>query len=384
MRLTLLGMSLATLSLAGPTFAAPPKAAKTVKRPKLAPDKAISVAQRRQYLTALKAARAAQKAGDLAQAVAQFNAAIVAWPDNPQALGERGWARYKQGKLDEAQADLLAALARTSNGNTRGSQLYNLGRVHEAAGRTPAAIAAYRASLTARPHPVVRKRLATLTTAPTGVLSAQPLKPITSLQAFCASVDTELDEGDKPECEKTTSKAGVTVTHDGMTAYVYEHGTGLGERTFHLIFEMPGGQKYAKEAVFTEYNPGAFGIFEEIESMRLFMNEGTLILHTRKQRSDSDMGLNEVEFETSETHTFCGFPAGQTVPRCTDTVLTAYRGAREILHPDEPDDDIKHDLWSTEWKLSVTVAGTAIQIANAGAKLPKGPKSLVGTHTLAW
>ena len=378
-------IALLCLSLATAAQAAPPKAAKTVNRPKAGPDKGISAAQRAQYVTALKAARAAQKAGNLVKAVAQFDAAIIAWPDDPRALGERGWARYKQGKLVEAQADLMAALARTSNGDQRGAQLYNLGRVHEAAGRAPQAIAAYRASNTARPHPVVRKRLATLTKAPTAVLASQQLTPIKSLAAFCASVDTELEEGEKPECKKTESKSGTLIAWNGVIAYVYEHSTGLGERTFHLIFEMPSKQKYAKEAVFTEYNPGAFGIHEEIEDMRLFFTEDTVILHTKKQRSDSDMGDNEIEMEAAETHTFCGISKGaKRFPRCTDTITTRYKGSREILHDDEPHDNSYGNLWSKAWALSVKVTVDDIRIANAGAKLPKGPKSLIGTHSLPW
>lgn len=383
-------------TLATPAAAAPPKTPKTVKRAKTVEDPktikrsktktvtrpkedaALTPAQRKAWRTALNAAREAQRAGSLALAIRHFDAAIAVNPDDPRALGERGWAKYKQGDLAGAQADLMLALARTGDLDLRGSQLYNLGRVHEAASRVDQAVMSYRASLAARPHPAVRKRLEALLKAPVTPLDIQAAKPVGRLAALCAEADDVPDDDRAPRC--TLSKPVATLGSVPVRTYTIEEH--LGQVTTHLIFDLPGGKRAVAKGVHYEYNPGAFGISEETEFLRISADEGVLHVHARKARHDSDMGLNEVEMETAETQAWCGLVGGAV--HCTATLVTAYSGSRELMFEDMKDDDTEHALWSRKWALAVRLDGKTLRITNAGASLPKGSKALLGAHPLPW
>lgn len=352
------------------------KTRKAVARPK--DDAAMTPAQRLAWRTALNAARAAQKAGDLPEAIRQFDAALAAYPDDARALGERGWARYKQNDFKAAEADLMSALARGGDPLLRGSQLYNLGRVHEAAGRMDAAIAAYRASLAARPHIAVRQRLEALTKAPVTPLGVQAAAPIADLATVCAAAGAEQGDGETPEC--TLGEVAATLGQATVRPYVVR--TSMGEETTHLVFDLPGEKRYLVQGAHYEYNPGAFGISEETEYLKLSAAGDTLLVHARKQRHDSDMGINEVEFETTETRMYCGIAQG--VPQCSQAITTLYDGARELLEPDQKDDTTEHDLWARKWALALTLEGKLLKVGNAGGALPKGPAALVGNHPLPW
>lgn len=222
---------------------------------------------------------------------------------------------------------------------------------------------------------------------PASLLMAQPLKAIKSLKAFCKSVDINLQRGETPTCKRTTSKDGASVKLGAASAFLYEHGTKGGERAVHLIMQMPTGQLYADQRIYAEWDPGAGGISVEYALMRLYTTGNTIALHTRTQRSDTDMGMNEEEYEIEETQTFCGMVQG--TPRCLPTITAQAKGERSLIHPgDDPEPGLKHTLWKKDWALSISltqkVTGNVLLIGKARGQLPKTAQSRVGTHPLGW
>lgn len=357
-----------------PAWAAPPKApetatATTKKDPKLTP------AERRAWRKSLNAAREAQKAGKLPQALEHFDAAIDLYPENPRALGERGWALYKMNEMKRAEADIRAALKRTGNPELKGSQLYNLGRIQEATTRIDGAIESYRSSLAVRPHPVVQKRLEALTKTAANPLEIKAAVAIDKVSKLCPK------EQNSPFSEVTCTAASVG-TLGGFALETFTVLAGPGEKTTNLVFKAADGRLFVTEGVYFEYNPGAFGIMEETRALRFSVEDGTLRMYALKDRRDSDMGLNEIEFEETETRMYCGVVKGR--PHCTNTLTTAYQGRREVLHEEDDEPGADHDLWSMKWALSTALNGRVLDIGNAGPALPPGVKALLGRHTLPW
>ena len=103
-----------------------------------------------------------QQKKDWKSAIGAFEKAVEAVPDDPAALTELGWTAYLAKDLDKAEAATKRAVASDGAPNIRGAALYNLGLIAEARHDTKGAIAAYIASIKARPHSVVRAALAKL------------------------------------------------------------------------------------------------------------------------------------------------------------------------------------------------------------------------------
>jgi tetratricopeptide (TPR) repeat protein len=97
--------------------------------------------------------------GQHAEAVAAFDAALRAVPDEPRVLLELGWELRAAGKLPRAEEICRKAAQVATAPSERGKALYNLGRVLEQKSDKPGAIAAYRDSLKLRENRTVRERL---------------------------------------------------------------------------------------------------------------------------------------------------------------------------------------------------------------------------------
>jgi tetratricopeptide (TPR) repeat protein len=139
-------------------------------------DKTALAERRTQMVTVLNEGRKLVKDGDLAGGIAKYEALLAIVPHYGPALGELGWAEFKAGKLDDANAHTLRALSETKDPNKLGMLLYNLGRIAESRLERDAAIGHYQASLALRPNDTVSKRLADLqAAAPTAPPIAPPL-----------------------------------------------------------------------------------------------------------------------------------------------------------------------------------------------------------------
>ncbi|MEZ4465185.1 MAG: hypothetical protein R3F43_12000 [bacterium] len=117
---------LTALCLAAPlTAPAAPPAANTASS-----DAPMTIAARQAWRAGLRDGRKAHQAKDYAGAIQGFDRALAAFPDDPRALSERGWARFQAGDLPARgrgrRPPRPGAHHRTQ---LRASALYNLGRI---------------------------------------------------------------------------------------------------------------------------------------------------------------------------------------------------------------------------------------------------------------
>lgn len=169
---------------------------------------------------ALSKARKLAAAGKHAEAVAAFEQAVQAHPDDVGTQAELGFEAYLAKDYARAEAATRAAIAKVPApgapgdpvSRTRGAALYNLGLILEATNRPRDAAAAYADSLAARPSRVVRGKLQKLDpelAAKRDPLAPQPLAgPFASLAATCederkrAGVDPREGWDDEASCAK--------------------------------------------------------------------------------------------------------------------------------------------------------------------------------------
>ena len=111
---------------------------------------------------------------------------------------------------------------------------------------------------------------------------------------------------------------------------------GPSERSWHPAFKTPKGWVLFDAAEW-EYNPGAFGIFEEVERVTSevlgTVGEGAEMqrfvrFHFVKSRHDSDMGICEIEFESHDLEVICAI-GGETV-LCTPPLYDTYSFSRDV------------------------------------------------------
>ena len=381
-----------------PAPAAPSTPAPAAAKPAPKPDAALDPAQRRAYLAALEEGRKAHRAKDFVAAVAQFDAALALQPDDPRALAERGWAQLQAGKLAEAEADTRAALRRSTDRKLLGSAWYNLGRVQEAQDKKADAAASYRLSLELRPNEIVAKRLAELGAPAKDAFTAQVLAgPYASLEAWCAAqkaaapVDPDasffacdptgakLGEYEGPRSTKGGGFEEVRVLATGSSAFSSEL-DGTGEVRLSLAFQTAKGW-YTLDAFTSIYNPGAFGIFAQMTAEELKVEGDRVIFRYRLDSHDSDMGLNEIQSDSSSWLVVCA--QGAAGPSCVAPVLTAEKSERGPLQEGEdPDPTIQHDFFSNSWTGSATLSPEGmLEISGpANDRLP----GHVGKHPLVF
>jgi tetratricopeptide (TPR) repeat protein len=169
---------------------------------------AVSPDVHKKYGELMALGHKAQKKKDWTGAIAAFEKAVEAIPDDPTALTELGWTAYLAKDLDKAEAATKRAVASDGAPNIRGAALYNLGLVDEARHDTKGAIAAYIASIKVRPHSVVRAALAKLDKAAAAALdpfAAEPLTAIASPDAFCKARPPVTDDA-RNICACTTKE----------------------------------------------------------------------------------------------------------------------------------------------------------------------------------
>jgi tetratricopeptide (TPR) repeat protein len=320
--------------------------------PKPKPDEAREL--RRKLLALLNEGRALTKKGDFATAIAKYREALVIDASDVSVLGELGWAAYKAGDLEFAHRTTVGALKFSREDKQRGMLLYNLGRVEEDRNNSADAILHYRSSLAARPgNATVQARLdalvaasATATAVP--VIAQAEYSPLEALgrdlpdlAAACKQIvdarceDYSMEEGEPCTCEPTLLATpgadqswGLLALHtDGMPSQV---------AWFPVVQTDKGWTAFAE--VLYEYNPGAFGIFEEVQlgesTIEPLLAKGTqLVMHVAKNRIDRDMGLNEIEFEDHAAIIVCA--RDELGAYCTRALIESYGYGREVDFEEE-------------------------------------------------
>ena len=405
------GSGSTTAIAAAPASASAPKMIAAKAKPKPQSDPTLDAPKRKAYLEALEKARALHRKKDFKGAVLGFQKALAIVPDDPRALSELGWSAFNAKDLGLAESSLKKAIARTSDPELRGSTLYNLGRVHEDEGDKKRAIGDYEDSLRARPNAVVLARLATLDAdAAHGfdlMLPRAALGPFGDLVAACAALTktlTETSPDTKASCDPDAASgsffAGVVEAADVASPWLaariittcVDSVSLCSTGSVHLAMQTKEDRKWwIAPEVESAYNPGAFGISEGIDGEKVEIKDRIpggspeVVVQLRHERTDSDLGWNEVESYTTESMLLCGLGPSR-VPSCTRPIPLAYRGARTVLFPENDEPGAKHPtLFDEKWDLRMSfLDGGPIDLAAGSGKMPDDLKTILGLHTVTW
>jgi len=115
--------------------------------------------EQKRYAAALKRARHAEEAGQLAAAAEGFEDCLQILPDDPVALSELGVVQLRANQLAKAEATSHKAIEHSQSPSVRAAALFNLGYILAKRGDNPGAIEAYQGSLRLRPNAVVETAL---------------------------------------------------------------------------------------------------------------------------------------------------------------------------------------------------------------------------------
>ena len=304
------------------------------------------------------------------EAMKELEKALEAVPGDAPAMLDLGWVAFKAGELDKAKKKTEEALGRTTSPQLKGMAHYNLGRVAEEKKQFKDAVEHYQLSIELRPNEIVEKRLAevakknNITIVPRPVAEPLPCQtPVANVADVCACMTKPQPDDMAPRtCEQLKDvKVGredlafIDVAVSNFEVYTYAVGKGEG-----------GFVPIAK--VGWEYNPGAFGIFEEFELAPVTEKSAgktkVLWIDGIRNRHDSDMGIDEYEEETSRLVTLCVPPAGDVKTwKCPVSVPTemTYVRDRMGLEGFTPDEETRKLMtkglplkssWALEIKLS--------------------------------
>lgn len=156
---------------------------------------------REAYRLGLRKGRKETRAKRYQEAIAGFDAALAAKPNDARALGERGYARLLEGAdLDAAMRDFDLAASGTKDPQVLSEVWFNRGLVEEKRGSAANAIAAFTIANTLRPTKAAGAKLAGKTTCPvteTGSWSNINVGPIEAkgwLELAKATPNVEGDE----------------------------------------------------------------------------------------------------------------------------------------------------------------------------------------------
>jgi tetratricopeptide (TPR) repeat protein len=308
------------------------------KPPPIAPE------QRAAYRRHLAAGR--ELAGDnkWRDAAVEFEAALEAIPMDGRALSELGWASFQAGDFDRARDVNRKSVLASSEAAVKAASLYNLGRVAEATGAKDDAARHFRESLKLRDNKIVRERLAKLGAAPvedwridqTQIPCTEP----TTVAKLCSCLE-KARAADYPSgtfsCDPDIDEAD---SHYGVISTSHGHG----DVYVQLVGKSGAGWSVAAELEYA-YNPGAFGIYEELSDdmlvdSREIGGREVLWIEVIKSRSDSDMGIDEEESVESTKLTVCLADKKAGV-RCIFQAPIAERYERDKLGMFEGE-DIEH------------------------------------------
>lgn len=288
---------------------------------------------RAEYRAHLEQGRTLAKAQQWAKAIVELEAALAIIPGDDRALGELSWAAFSSGDHEKGRTSGKAAVLAASSPKIKGAALYNLGRAEEALGELAAARAAYEQSVALRPSETVQKRLADLDRRVLEAVDPLPCtKPIESANMCeCLLAARTLD--DLPP-DELPSSCELEPTGVEWFSYARYATGGFGEESVVLVARGPDG--WSVVATLDDvYNPGAFGIYEEWElasARKRTIGGHTIVeLTSHKSRSDSDMGVDEMESTVTDTLVVC-IPGDTTSPpRCPLRLVTSYEYERDRM-----------------------------------------------------
>ena len=328
------GTGTGSAAVAAPTPAADAGAAAAARAPAdkpAAPKPAkLSRETRAEYKKRLQAGRKLAQAAKWPEALAELEAALAAIPGDDRALAELSYAYMASGDHGKArQAGRQAVLAATDP-KIKAAALYNLGRVEETDAPDKAA-ALYKESLALRPNKTVEKRLADLATrvtlTPEAPACATPMPEAQVCDCLRKSVADMFEPGAEIAC--AIEPTGV----DGFATARYAVGT-IGEENVDVIARTGAGWAVVGHLAYV-YNPGAFGISEEWGLDKVSeekLGDRTVVrFESTKSRQDSDLGIDEIESESTQNLVVCVRDPKGGLPTCPLDVDVAYTYERDRL-----------------------------------------------------
>ncbi|UQA56775.1 tetratricopeptide repeat protein [Polyangium aurulentum] len=352
----------------------------------------------RDYRKHLAEGRRLAGASKWADAVKEIEQALAAIPGDAPALVELGWAAFNAGDTARARKANEEALRGTTSPKIKAMALYNLGRVAEAQKDPTRAREHYTRSLELRPSEAVEKRLAELekrerSPKPVAGASAAPLP----CQAPLSRVDDVCNCLGRPDPEDTGPRScealkEVKMPRDDLRILLVEAPP---FRSFYWLVARNEKGWAPVASLGQTYNPGAFGIFEELDvvsvSEKTAGSSKVLWVETKKDRHDTDMGIDEYEEESFRVVTLCALPEGdRKSTSCPLQVPVEIRQKRERLgNPDFIPDEVTRPLMTKGLPLS-TATDLAIELLPDGrveVKVKSGTpsadlKPLLGIHAL--
>jgi hypothetical protein len=235
----------------------------------------------------------------------------------------------------KARAAGRQAVLTTTDPKLKAASLYNLGRVEEQAAAPAKAAVLYRESLALRPNKTVDERLAGLGAAladtPAAPVCATPMPEATLCECLAATVAENFEPGDQRPCsvDPTAVDGWQTVTY--ATSSLNESSVAVAARV--------GTSWVVVGHLASVYNPGAFGISEEWALDAVAeqpLGDRTIVrFESTHSRTDSDMGIDEVESETSKFLMVCVRDPKGGAPTCPLDVTTDYTYERDRLGLDD-------------------------------------------------
>ncbi len=175
------------------------------------------------YRAGMRTGRKATDAKKYAEAIAGFDAALVAKPNDARALGERGYARLLQGTdLDAAVRDLDTAASGTKDQKLLSTIWFNRGLIHEKRGDATNATASFAIANLMRPTKAAAAKLAGKPACPVEVQRAFVVDEFPPLQAASWAALEKLlphENDPEPEPEPTLPAMIIARSIDQTVAY---------------------------------------------------------------------------------------------------------------------------------------------------------------------
>ena len=342
---------------------------------------ALTPERRRAYLGHLQEGQKLAKAKRWQPAIAAFEAAVKILPGDDRALSELSFAALSFGDFVKARDAGERSVLAASGTNVKAASLYNLGRVEEANDKLPQAAHFYRASLLLRDNKIVRERLAKVAK---NAAPEQPDPPLCSAApmsqaALCACIakHAEFTGG---ECTVEDQSEPFVV----ISAETSDRGESV------RLLAVQNQDKYQVVAHLGDvYNPGMMGISEDWELGKVEqqqVGDRTVVrFASTHSRQDSDLGLNEIEFNVREQFTFCVVAVGAPVT-CPLQLTGRLAYTRETLLDDE---EVEPELKKLQTKglpirqeYSVTATLTPQGVVQIRTAKGNPDPSLLGDKTL--
>jgi tetratricopeptide (TPR) repeat protein len=271
----------------------------------------------------MKQGRALAKT-DPAGAIAAFEKALVAIPDEPRTLSEIGWVAFQKKDLKRAEESTRASIVHATSPQVKAASLYNLGRIHEEKGEKPVAIVAYVQSLKLRSNRIVRERLVKLdpgAAARTDPYKPQPVDGYVSLAAFSKSVIDEKELTGWTKLPATYDLAAPWKAVRFLTTREDEY-----EIACHMALQTDAGWFVIRGVVDCYETAGNFLVVEDVK-----VAGGVLMVRTTNWWEERETFTDTIDGEELTGHSYwlsceerlvvCGVAAGNK-PSCTPPIQT--------------------------------------------------------------